>query len=90
MGSLLLIISSLDALGDTLTDKDIFPYEQIPQFPVSTVEGHVGQMVFGYLDGIPVMCMQGRFHYYEGYPLAKVCAKKIKKVFEMKNNNFNP
>lgn len=57
---------------------------------MSTVEGHVGQMVFGYLDGIPVMCMQGRFHYYEGYPLAKVCAKKIKKVFEMKNNNFNP
>lgn len=65
--------SGLNALGDTLTNKDIFPYEQIPQFPVSTVEGHVGQMVFGYLDGIPVMCMQGRFHYYEGYPLAKCC-----------------
>lgn len=65
-----------DALGDTLTQKDIFPYEAIPQFPLSTVEGHVGQMVFGYLDGIPVMCMQGRFHYYEGYPLAKVCPYK--------------
>lgn len=55
-----------------LTDTDRFPYEDIPNFPVSTVEGHAGQMIFGYLNKIPVMCMQGRFHYYEGYPLAKV------------------
>ncbi len=36
------------------------------------MEGHAGQMLFGYLGNVPVMCMQGRFHYYEGYPLAKV------------------
>lgn len=60
-------------MADTLTQKDVFPYEDIPQFPVATVEGHVGQLVFGYLNGVPVMCMQGRFHYYEGYPLAKCC-----------------
>lgn len=55
-----------------LTDTDRFPYEDIPNFPVSTVEGHAGQMIFGYLKNVPVMCMQGRFHYYEGYSLAKV------------------
>jgi len=65
--------SGLNALADNLTEKDEFPYEIIPQFPLSTVEGHLGQMVFGYLNGVPVMCMQGRFHYYEGYPLAKCC-----------------
>lgn len=48
------------------------PYEEIPNFPVSTVEGHHGQLVFGWLDGVPVVAMQGRFHYYEGYPLWKV------------------
>lgn len=55
-----------------MTDCDAFPYESIPNFPISTVEGHAGQMIFGYLGDVPVMCMQGRFHYYEGYPLAKV------------------
>lgn len=59
-------------MAESLTDKQCFPYEEIPHFPVSTVEGHTGQMVFGYLQGVPVMCMQGRFHYYEGYPLWKV------------------
>lgn len=65
--------SSTDALADSVTDRDSFPYEDIPGFPLSTVEGHIGRMVFGYLNGVPVMCMQGRFHYYEGYPLAKCC-----------------
>lgn len=64
--------SGLGSLADNLTDTDIFPYATIPHFPVSTVEGHAGCMIFGYLSGVPVMCMQGRFHYYEGYPLAKV------------------
>lgn len=64
--------SGLGSLADELTDFDAFPYEDIPDFPVSTVEGHAGKMIFGYLGGVPVMCMQGRFHYYEGYPLAKV------------------
>lgn len=60
------------SIADSLVDKYCFPYEEIPHFPVSTVKGHTGQMVFGYLEGVPVMCMQGRFHYYEGYPLWKV------------------
>lgn len=64
--------SGLGSLADQLTERDSFPYESIPNFPISTVEGHAGQMIFGLLGGIPVMCMQGRFHYYEGYPLAKV------------------
>lgn len=64
--------SGLGSLADQLTDTNSFPYESIPNFPISTVEGHAGQMIFGLLGGVPVMCMQGRFHYYEGYPLAKV------------------
>ncbi|XP_078038771.1 purine nucleoside phosphorylase [Augochlora pura] len=65
------------SLAEFLEEKQCFPYEEIPHFPVSTVQGHQGQMVFGYLKGIPVMCMQGRFHYYEGYPLWK-CAMPVR------------
>ncbi|XP_076247245.1 purine nucleoside phosphorylase isoform X2 [Calliopsis andreniformis] len=69
--------SGMGSLADSLEDKQSFPYEEIPNFPVSTVKGHRGQMVFGYLQGVPVMCMQGRFHYYEGYPLWK-CAMPVR------------
>ncbi|XP_055377033.1 purine nucleoside phosphorylase isoform X3 [Condylostylus longicornis] len=69
--------SGLNSLADRLENTDAFPYEEIPYFPISTVEGHVGRMVFGYLNGVPVMCMQGRFHYYEGYPLAK-CSMPVR------------
>ncbi|KAJ6636102.1 Purine nucleoside phosphorylase [Pseudolycoriella hygida] len=69
--------SGLGAIAEMLEDVDKFPYSSIPNFPVSTVEGHAGQMLFGYLDNVPVMCMQGRFHYYEGYPLAK-CSMPIR------------
>ncbi|KAL0109284.1 hypothetical protein PUN28_014403 [Cardiocondyla obscurior] len=65
------------SLAESLMDKQYFPYEEIPHFPVSTVKGHTGQMVFGYLQGVPVMCMQGRFHYYEGYPLWK-CSMPVR------------
>ncbi|XP_033207169.1 purine nucleoside phosphorylase-like isoform X2 [Belonocnema kinseyi] len=65
------------SIADSLTEKKSFPYEEIPHFPVSTVKGHVGQLVFGYLENVPVMCMQGRFHYYEGYPLWK-CAMPVR------------
>src|SRR5699024_1705866 len=47
-------------------------YHQIPGFPVSTVEGHAGQFVAGEIKGVPVLAMQGRFHYYEGYALVVV------------------
>ncbi|XP_017883921.1 purine nucleoside phosphorylase-like isoform X1 [Ceratina calcarata] len=65
------------SLADSLEEKQCFPYNEIPHFPESTVEGHQGQMVFGYLQGVPIMCMQGRFHYYEGYPLWK-CAMPVR------------
>ncbi|XP_014368982.1 purine nucleoside phosphorylase isoform X3 [Papilio machaon] len=61
------------SLAETITDAECIAYEDIPNFPVSTVEGHHGRLVFGRLDGIPVVAMQGRFHYYEGYPLWKCC-----------------
>jgi len=48
------------------------PYEEIGGFPVSTVPGHAGRFIFGYIDGFPVVCMKGRVHYYEGYPIADV------------------
>ncbi|KAK2587696.1 hypothetical protein KPH14_003812 [Odynerus spinipes] len=69
--------SGLGSIAESLVDKQCFPYEEIPHFPASTVKGHTGQMVFGYLSGVPVMCMQGRFHYYEGYPLWK-CAMPVR------------
>ncbi|XP_013140232.1 PREDICTED: purine nucleoside phosphorylase isoform X4 [Papilio polytes] len=65
--------SGMGSLAETITDAECIPYEDIPNFPVSTVEGHHGKLVFGRLDGIPVVAMQGRFHYYEGYPLWKCC-----------------
>lgn len=69
--------SGMGELADALTDRMVFKYEDIPYFPVSTVEGHMGQLVFGKLNGIEVLCMQGRFHYYEGYPLWK-CAMPVR------------
>ncbi|XP_047481497.1 purine nucleoside phosphorylase-like isoform X1 [Penaeus chinensis] len=69
--------SGLGGLADQLGDRDVFPYEDIPNFPVSTVKGHAGRMVIGLLSGVPVMCMQGRFHAYEGYPLWK-CAMPVR------------
>lgn len=48
------------------------PYEEIPNFPVSTVEGHSGRLIFGMLGGKKVVAMQGRFHYYEGYTMQQV------------------
>ncbi|XP_044001272.1 purine nucleoside phosphorylase-like isoform X2 [Aphidius gifuensis] len=69
--------SGMGSIADSLSEKKIFPYEEIPHFPKSTVKGHVGQLVFGYLEGVPVMCMQGRFHYYEGYPLWK-CSMPVR------------
>ncbi|KAK5642529.1 hypothetical protein RI129_008696 [Pyrocoelia pectoralis] len=65
------------SLAEALQNPIKFPYEDIPNFPISTVEGHAGQLVFGYLSDVPVMCMQGRFHYYEGYPLWK-CAMPVR------------
>ncbi|NMA68489.1 MAG: purine-nucleoside phosphorylase, partial [Desulfitobacterium sp.] len=64
--------SGLGGLVDLIQDKIVIPYQETPNFPVSTVEGHKGQLVFGLLQGKPVMAMQGRFHYYEGYSMTEV------------------
>ena len=64
--------SGLGDLAEQLTDAVQIPYGDIPHFPVSTVAGHKGQFVVGKLEGREVLCMQGRFHYYEGYDLKQV------------------
>ena len=64
--------SGLGSLADDIKNKVIINYKDIPNFPVSTVVGHKGELIFGTLDKIPVIAMNGRFHYYEGYDLQKV------------------
>lgn len=61
--------SGLGDLANEITDATIIPYKDIPSFPVSTVPGHAGRMVIGSLNGKKVLCMQGRFHFYEGYSM---------------------
>jgi purine-nucleoside phosphorylase len=64
--------SGLNGLADSVQNPIRIPYSSIPNFPVSTVEGHVGRFVIGELEGKPVMVMQGRIHYYEGYTMGQV------------------
>ncbi|MCH5246305.1 MAG: purine-nucleoside phosphorylase [Muribaculaceae bacterium] len=64
--------TGLGALVDYIDDKLFIPYSEIPNFPVSTVEGHSGNLIFGMLGGKRVVAMQGRFHYYEGYGMKQV------------------
>jgi purine-nucleoside phosphorylase len=59
--------TGLSSIGDRVNKVAVFPYKEIPNFPVSTVETHKGQLVFGILEGKKVAVLQGRFHYYEGY-----------------------
>lgn len=64
--------TGLGNLVTQITDKTEIPYETIPNFPVSTVEGHSGKLILGKLGGIDILAMQGRFHYYEGYDMKSV------------------
>ncbi|MBP2690528.1 MAG: purine-nucleoside phosphorylase [Muribaculaceae bacterium] len=64
--------TGLGDLVDHIIDKQFIAYKDIPNFPVSTVEGHSGNLIFGTLGGKRVMAMQGRFHYYEGYDMKQV------------------
>ncbi|ADC51003.1 purine nucleoside phosphorylase [Alkalihalophilus pseudofirmus OF4] len=68
----LILGSGLGELADEIEDAVKIPYSDIPNFPVSTVEGHAGQLVIGKLHGKDVVAMQGRFHYYEGYTMQEV------------------
>lgn len=64
--------TGLGALVDHIENKKFIPYKEIPNFPISTVEGHSGNLIFGVLGTKPVIAMQGRFHYYEGYDMKQV------------------
>ena len=64
--------SGLGGLADKIEAELELDYSDIPNFPISTVEGHAGKLIFGKLGGKNVVAMQGRFHYYEGYGMNKV------------------
>ena len=64
--------SGLGAFADALKNSVSIPYEDIPHFAVSTVEGHAGKLVLGEIEGVSVAVQQGRFHYYEGYEMEQV------------------
>ena len=64
--------SGLGEYASKIKIEQIIPYTEIEGFPVSTVVGHKGQFVFGYVKEVPVVIMQGRVHYYEGYPMSDV------------------
>ncbi len=68
----LVLGSGLGKFADEIDVVDRISYSDIEGFPTSTVPGHAGQFVFGYVDKVPVVCMQGRVHYYEGYPISDV------------------
>ena len=64
--------SGLGDFADEIRVEAELPYEKIDGFPVSTVVGHAGKFIFGYLKDVPVVCMKGRIHYYEGYAMSDV------------------
>ncbi|SHI93344.1 purine-nucleoside phosphorylase [Lutispora thermophila] len=64
--------SGLGTLADYIENRVIIDYNNIPDFPISTVEGHEGRFIFGDLEGKKVLAMQGRFHYYEGYSMKDI------------------
>jgi len=94
--------SGLGDLVDYIEEREFIKYEDVPNFPKSTVEGHAGRLVFGKIGGIEVMAMQGRFHYYEGYEMRDVTYPEyVMKEFGIEkiivsnaaggvNKNFNP
>lgn len=64
--------SGLGGFADEIDCKAVVNYKEIEGFPVSTVEGHKGRFVFGFVENVPVVIMQGRVHYYEGYSMQEV------------------
>jgi len=64
--------SGLSGLADLVEQPEIVPYTDIPYWRISTVQGHAGRLVLGNLEGVPVMVLQGRTHFYEGYSMAEI------------------
>lgn len=64
--------TGLAGLAQEIQAQAVIPYEEIPHFPLSTVESHPGRLILGHLEGTPVVAMEGRFHRYEGYSLQEV------------------
>lgn len=64
--------SGLAALAEAVEDPDFIPFHEVPNFPVSSVQGHSGRLVIGKLEGRSVLVMQGRVHFYEGYSMSQV------------------
>ncbi len=68
----LILGTGLGGLAQAVDDPTVLPYQELPDWPVSTVAGHSGRLVSGKLEGQPVLVMQGRVHFYEGYSMAQV------------------
>src|SRR4026207_576802 len=68
----LILGSGLNDLADSVQKSDIIPYADLPNWPISTVQGHAGRLVIGELDGQIVLVMQGRIHFYEGYSMSQI------------------
>ena len=64
--------TGLGGLAEQITKKTVIPYAEVPHFPTSTSPSHAGQLVCGELRGVPVVAMEGRFHFYEGYSMQQV------------------
>lgn len=69
---MLILGTGLGQLADEMTIETVIPYDEIPHFPVSTVESHAGKLLFGTLGDKEIVAMQGRFHYYEGYTMNQI------------------
>jgi purine-nucleoside phosphorylase len=68
----LILGSGLNSLADSVQNPDIIPYGELPNWPVSTVQGHAGRLVIGELEGQIALVMQGRIHFYEGYSMSQI------------------
>jgi len=64
--------SGLGVMAEEIVDKVVIPYKEVPHFPVSTVAGHAGELIIGKLNYAPVIAMNGRFHFYEGYDFEQI------------------
>jgi purine-nucleoside phosphorylase len=68
----LILGTGLGGLAEQIEQEAVIPYEAIPHFPISTVQSHAGRLVCGKLRGVPIVAMEGRFHFYENYSLQQV------------------